>query len=652
VDHQLIEPTAGRENAHAPVDFLLNRPAWPHLLLALAIVPKALVLQELGAHPLLQPTGGLDGAVYVELARRVAGDDLGAGREAFFVSPLYVYFLAPFVAMGDPGLWWARVAQITLGTAAVGLVFATTRKLGATFGAWVAAAAFALTGVVTFNEILILQSALDPFLMALSLYLLARAVVNGGGRAYLAAGFAMGVLALNRPNALLVGLAVVAAIAVMSRPRAWRLAGVCLAGLVLAIAPVTIRNAVVARDFVPISSHGGLNFYIGNNARADGTYKRVDGITPDIRGQERDSRALAEKALGRPLRSSQVDGYFYGQAWGWIAAHPLDALDLFLRKMRYVLGATDIALNYSYAFYSSEESRILPWLFVGAGLLVPIGAVGLGLRWADASLKQQPWFMVGLVYALSVALFFVTSRYRLPILVPLALGAGFLVERIVVLIRTKPHRQLMWIGLGVFVAAISAHANTRTLDDGWSAEATEKLLYLVDSRRDAEASQLLERLGASRTHLPSLYARTAQAYQVRGESVRALELYERALAADPAALADQFAAAGELALHSGNAIAAERLLRAAVVRDPASGVAWEKLGLALAGLERTEAAAQALEKACALTPDSPSAHLNLAVVYGQMGRIDEATRQVDDALRLRPDYPEAEGLRKALVRLR
>jgi len=42
------------------------------------------------------------------------------------------------------------------------------------------------------------------------------------------------------------------------------------AGLVLPIIPVTLHNALVGHDFVPIASQGGVNFYIGNNPVADG----------------------------------------------------------------------------------------------------------------------------------------------------------------------------------------------------------------------------------------------------------------------------------------------------------------------------------------------------------------------------------------------
>ena len=59
-----------------------------------ALAARLIVLAQLQAHPLLQPTGGLDSDVYVRLAERAASGDWALGPDPYFVSPLYIYFLA------------------------------------------------------------------------------------------------------------------------------------------------------------------------------------------------------------------------------------------------------------------------------------------------------------------------------------------------------------------------------------------------------------------------------------------------------------------------------------------------------------------------------------------------------------------------------
>ncbi|MEO8056231.1 MAG: glycosyltransferase family 39 protein, partial [Acidobacteriota bacterium] len=274
------------------------------LLLAATLAAKAAVLAQIGSHPLLQPLGDIDSGVYARLASRIAGGDVllrGEGAVPYFVSPLYAYFLA---ATG-PSFPLARVVQILLGTAAVALVFLTARRLFGERAALAAGIIAALAGVVTFHEVLILQAAIDPFLTALALYLLARAVraeeeeeeeekislkvkrgearptasPRSGALAFAATGAAFGLLALNRPNALLsVGAIAVALVLFTFKEnplrRVW-IAAAFVAGAAVTIAPFTLRNLLVSHEFVLISSHGGLNFLVGNGPGANGVYRAL-----------------------------------------------------------------------------------------------------------------------------------------------------------------------------------------------------------------------------------------------------------------------------------------------------------------------------------------------------------------------------------------
>ena len=268
---------------------------------------------QLWNHPLLQPHGELDTAYYVTLSQRVAAEGVFAPIGAFFVSPLYVYFLAAVFAAGG-SLLAAQLVQIALGAAAVGLLFATARHWFGERAALVAAGLAILTGIFTFNEVLILQSALDPFLVSCALYALTRTMAGGGTGAFAAAGASLGLLALNRPNALVFAVAAAAVVFVTSacppscadwrRRAAARRArvnrgAVLVASLLAVLAANAARNYAVSGDAVVIASHGGLNLYIGNHDRADGTYTPVPGITPSIAGQASDSTRVAESSTGR-----------------------------------------------------------------------------------------------------------------------------------------------------------------------------------------------------------------------------------------------------------------------------------------------------------------------------------------------------------------
>ena len=82
---------------------------------------------------------------------------------------------------------------------------------------------------------------------------------------------------------------------------------------------------------------------------------------------------------------------------------------------------------------------MLRWLPIGAWCLVPLGVAGLAAR-PRAGIERTAWLAWGALvplYAISVAVFFVAGRYRLPILVPLAIaGAGGVTSTIAAL-RTR-----------------------------------------------------------------------------------------------------------------------------------------------------------------------------------------------------------------------
>lgn len=407
---------------------------WPRLVafLAATFAVKLIILTQLQSQPLLQPDAGLDTSAYLQLARRVIGGDLALGPGLYYLSPLYLYFLAATLALSD-SLTFVRVLQIALGTAAVGCVFASARAWFGERAAWIAASLAALVGVFTFFEIVIMQSALDTFLTASALAclsqslsrpreLLSRRDVRWTG----AAGLLFGLQTLNRPNIAIAVIALFLAMLVIKRRRE---ALLFAAGVAIAVAPVAARNAIVARQFAVASSQGGLNFYIGNRKDATGQYGEVPGVRANIEGQAEDTRRLAEKALGRPLSDAEVSSYFTGLALAWIRSNPAAALTLFVRKLALVFNARHQWLDLSYPYYALDAGSWLWALFVGPWLLVPLGVAGIFVRTRGDGAGYAAWATFIPAYAVSVAVFFVAERYRLPLFVPLSVTAGAAIDR-------------------------------------------------------------------------------------------------------------------------------------------------------------------------------------------------------------------------------
>jgi tetratricopeptide (TPR) repeat protein len=261
---------------------------------------KLPVVLQLRAHPLLQPDAGLETTVYTTLASRVADGDLGLGPGLYFVSPLYIYFLAAILVFTHSFLA-ARIVQIAFGTLA-GSSFSQTDEWFGRRAGWIAAATAAATSLFTFFESVLLQAIVTAAASAALAIGLNRAT-GPPRRWFLASGMAFGPATLNRPNIGLAALGVVSLMAIAGRRRQ---ALAVTAGLLPALAPVTIRNIVVAGEWSPVSSQGGLNFYIGNNPDADGTYHSVPDITPNIGGQQEDARRELGVSLGMLGRNEEA----------------------------------------------------------------------------------------------------------------------------------------------------------------------------------------------------------------------------------------------------------------------------------------------------------------------------------------------------------
>jgi tetratricopeptide (TPR) repeat protein len=642
------------DSAHATTAVAWRRGA---LIVTTAFVVKLVVLLQLWDHPLLQPHGELDTAYYIALSQRVAQEGVLAPIGAFFVSPLYVYFLAAVFAAGGT-LFAAQLVQIGLGAAAVGLLFATARHWFGERAALVAAGLAILTGVFTFNEVLILQSALDPFLVSCALYALTRTMAGGGTWTFAAAGAFLGLLSLNRPNALVFAVAAAAAVFVTQwrrtavdrkgrGPRRWRArvnrATVLVAALLVVLAANAARNYAVSGDAVVIASHGGLNLYIGNHDRADGTYTPVPGITPSIAGQAGDSKRVAESNTGRSLSPAEVSNYFAWRAIDWVTGHPADALRLWIRKIGILLNRVDVPLNHSYAFYAREPSSFLRVLAAGPWLILPFGLIGLFWPALRASRRGYwIWAIFVPVYGAAVILFFVTDRYRMPLFVPLCASAGAALLRFFELARARQVVPLLRPAGAVAMTALLVFANLG-LDNGIGGEQTRKAVWFVEQGSFDEARRYVEQISDEHSHPGVLRFRVGQALLDAGRHEDAAGFLAGAITIEGPRPAIRLAL-GEALMGTGRATDAVGHLEAAYASEYNVDVAGPLLVRALVLAGRPDDAVRRLSSmplSVAAGTSAEEVALDFGTLALERNAITEAIRWLRIAVDRAPDRAEA-----------
>lgn len=643
-------------------------------------------MAQLAHHPVLQPIGELDDAVYVQLARRVASGDLLLAPDAFFLAPFYTYFLGAVFAATDGLLLAARSAQILLGTAAVLLVLDTARQWFGRRTGLVSGALAAGTGLFAFNEVLISQSSIDPFLTALSSFALTRAVRGGSIRTFLLAGLASAALVLNRPNALACALAAgLVWLATQRSKAAGRQALAFALGLALLIAPVTLRNRVVTGEWVLVTSHGGLNLVIGNGPGADGLWRRIPGVRDNVNGQVEDVRRIAGAALGHPASAGEASAYFSGLAWRWMRSQPWDALRLFFRKLALTVSATDAPLNYSYAYFAHDEATLLRWLVVGPWLLVPLGLFGLvvaapvgGARGAFAA-----WASFVPSYAVGLAAFFVASRYRLPLFVGLLPGAG---AAVVWLARALAATRFWPLSVGAAVLSVLFLLVNWPLnvDDGRLVEREGHIVRLFGDGHVEEGQRLLAATESREPRFGRLLCRAGLALRDRNDYSGAIRYMERAAKVDPAdrwirfhlgetllALDRVEEALSQLALARGapgipaaeitaDVAGAHQLLghadlaRAEIAAAPPveelSEYDLRHLGEVALQVRAPDVAERFLRALTARTRTDAKAHELLGVALGLRNLRAEAVVELETAVRLDPDERLGAGVSRGLPR--
>jgi len=366
-----------------------------------------------------------DTEAYRTLARAIVAADWQ--HAAFsYLSPLYAFLLAPFAGLSAGALRIAVVAlQIAMDAATTGLLYWTGTRLFGRPAGLIASALYAAYGIaVYYSAVLLPVTAM--VLLTLAPIAAALAVKRRPPAAWLLPGACIGLLALARPNAVVLLLPLLAWAIACDRGSAVRRLAAIVAGVVLVIAPFALRARAIGGGLSPFPVNGGINFYIGNHAEANGMYVSIEGLSDLPLRQVETSIVEASRRRGTTLDARAADRFWFGEGLAFLSGSPGAAARLLLTKAAMMFRAEEIPLNTNYGF----AQKWLPLLraTAGFGLVLPLAVVGLValLRARDRRRDPDVWLVViaALAYSASVVAFFVSDRYRMPIVPLLMLLAG------------------------------------------------------------------------------------------------------------------------------------------------------------------------------------------------------------------------------------
>src|SRR6185503_565194 len=211
----------------------------------------------------------------------------------------------------------------------------------------------------------------------------------------------------------------------------WKPAGLVLGGALLCILPVTIRNAVVAKDFVLTTAQFGPNLYTGNNPEnTTGRYRPPSFLTagaPEF--EEAGFRAEAERISRRPMKASEIDAFWRGRAVSYIFSNFGTFIGVTFKRVLMLANAFEIPDNYNIPFMARFSWVLQAPLFTFGWFVAPLAAAGLYLSWPERGKFAMLYVLLG-AYVLSILFFFVFDRYRLPIVPILILFAAHAIVKV------------------------------------------------------------------------------------------------------------------------------------------------------------------------------------------------------------------------------
>ena len=654
------------------------------LLLVAFLLRFGYILEIRNAPHTLAPA--VDAAFHDQWAKQVAKGNLG--ETPFFRAPLYPWLLgAVYFIFGDSPLP-SRIFQVLLSTLSVWLTWSLAKRLfGPTVG-WLSGIMFTLYGLTIFYTGELLIATLIIFLDLLILWLIVNYYRVGAWWQWGIVGIVMGLSAIARPN-ILIFLPVLLIAAWVNNykskgfinqtqlnfPPAMRggikggVAGIenvinrtcnvenhqeslriktgrivtIIIGLLIPILPVTLINRITGGEWVWIAWQGGINFYIGNNPKATG----ANAVIPEFgeTWELEDAKNLAESETGHPLTPGQISNFYYQRGITWIEHHPLDWTKLTFKKTHLFFQSFEISDQRNIYFFA-QQSNILKFLiWLGFGIVAPLGILGMILTYKHhRESRFIAWFII--TYSISFILFFVTARFRMPVVPGLIIFSSVVPVRIYQWFQNHHYRKVIIAFVGVIILFSLCWWNPY----GYSRNVDAQTYFSLGNaylklKKYPEARQTFQSALSLDPNYEWVHLNIGVSFWRQGKIDSAEQEYLTELALHPES-STAMNNLGVIATEKGNIEKAEEWFRRAFVQKPY----YEDARINLAETLFRQGYIQAqqgnfsdavgfLKEAVNLAPSRALYRYDLAVTQAALGQTNEAYQNWEQARRIDPSLP-------------
>ncbi|MBN1233575.1 MAG: tetratricopeptide repeat protein [Candidatus Coatesbacteria bacterium] len=554
------------------------------ILLALALAIKIIYIIEVKDNsPFIDIPFG-DAKYYIGEAEKLVNNGNLTPEPFFHSAPVYIIFLFLMISFAGKSFIFIRIVQVLIGIINLFLVYKITLVYSKKWHTAIIAVIIAiLYAPLTFHEVKLLETPIVLLGLLAGIYLLSRE--HNFLITYLA-GISFGIAALGKPNIAYVSVFIVAYEFYCNRKekKAFLKPLLLLLGLITVISPVAVRNYLVSGELVPISTNGGINFYIGNYKGSDGAFTVPSD--PEFIKDKLDiaSREVARKLTGKQLTAEQSNIFWYKEGFSEIAKNPTGWLKLLLKKIMLFFGNYEIPNKHDFNVIREYFAPILWFLPLNAPIIFGLAAFSLFfINWKDFRLS----LIIILLIFITIILLFNTGRYRLPVIVlsfPLAASA---ISKIYELL--KLHHYKILLRVFIPVAIISS------------------LLYTVP--KPFNESLYFTQLG--------------NAYIEKKDKKNAVNMYQKAINLSNKNHA-AYCGLGKISMDNKNPQNAKLLFTKALSLNPENSAYYFNLGNAELAMLQYDSSIDAYKKSLAINPNNASAYNNLSYAYAMTNNFDKA----------------------------
>ena len=446
-------------NSGAPQKTWQSAQISPSILgvLAVALLLRLIHLSSAVTSPLTFQLGP-DEDYYFRFGRAVAAGVGQDSSEFTFMDPGYGYLLGGLFKLVGPGVFAAYLLQCLADGLTALAVVVLGRQLnrpragligGILYGVCSSAIMFCCS---LLKEVWV--AALMTWWVVIALHLLR----SERKLAWLGFGVFCGVAVAFRSTLLLLAFAALAlpwlsgpVLNAPLVPRGTRTMMFAL-GLMLALAPWSIRNFEAYHSMSPLPHNGGVVLHQAYNSQNPESSIWIPDFVNYLNPSEiwRGYAGEAERRAGHELTPAEVDHYWRSQAEEFMGRHPGAVAEDVGRKTLKFFASADIPINRSlqeeglFSFIIARLPAPAPWLL----------ALGLaGLIWLG--IEDRRWTLVAVPLAiamLTTALFWAEDRFRFHAFAILALCSGIWLDAMLRRIRSRQIRPA--IAFGAAAAAL------------------------------------------------------------------------------------------------------------------------------------------------------------------------------------------------------